>query len=445
MKIAWFSPRVPEHSEIAKNTERLEGELTRRFDARFFTERRDGFYEPAKDKLHPAALGQIPSELLIALNEIDVPIYNLGNHPDYFAKTWFLSQCKPGIVILHDLKLHHFFEGIFREKLYDQPQYLAFMEEYYSSPGVEAGKLYWRQEISIDFMAENFPMTAWGVRNALAVVVHTQTTLDAIEYETGLPVVLNALPYDLPPSAGQENVAAAVGGRHRGPAAEQPTRVAIFGYLNINRRVIEFFHALAAMAERARFEVHLYGTLLQRYEDDVKRDVMALGLCDQVTFHGYVTEARLDEGLAACDLAVNLRYPTMGEASASQLRIWSHALPSLVTQIDGYAFLPADAVNFVRPDHEREDIQGHLRDFLERPEWHRRKGERGRQILLERHRSSIYVERLAGLCEHLPTLRSRNNRLRMADRVAQGMCAWSSRTPALEPAHDYGVKIAEVF
>ena len=443
MKIAWFSPRVPEHSEIAKNTERLEGELTRRFDARFFTERADGFYEPAKSKLHPAALGHIPSELLIALNEIDVPVYNLGNHPEYFAKTWFLSQRKPGIVILHDLKLHHFFEGIYRERLHDQRQYLDFMEEYYGSPGVEAGKLYWRQEISIDFMAENFPMTAWGIRNALAVVVHTQTTLDAIERETGSPAVLNALPYDVPLSRSN----APDTDRHPldGSSSARSVRVAIFGYLNVNRRVIEFFHALAAMEERARFEVHLFGTLLQRYEDDVKRDVAALGLQHQVTFHGYVAEEALDAGLAGCDLAVNLRYPTMGEASASQLRIWSHALPSLVTQIDGYAFLPADAVSFVRPDHEREDIQGHLRDFLARPEWHRRKGERGREILLEHHCSSTYVERLAHLCEHLPTLRSRSNRLHMADRVAQGICAWSSLAPLSGAEQNYGVKIAEAF
>ncbi len=382
---------------------------------------------------------------MISLNEVDVPIYNLGNHPTFFAKTWFLSQRMPGIVVLHDLKLHHFFEGIYRERLHDEKQYLAFMEEYYGTPGVEAGTLYWRQQIFIDFMAENFPMTAWGVRNALAVLVHTRNTLDAIERETGSPAVLNALPYDAHP------VPVSGGGTDAGSAQrtqyspDHPVRVAIFGYLNVNRRVLEFFHALAAMDERACFEVHLFGTLLQRYEDDVKRDVAALGLRDQVTFHGYVTEEALDAGLAGCDLAVNLRFPTMGEASASQLRIWSHALPSLVTQIDGYASMPEDAVSFVRPAHEREDIQGHLRDFLARPEWHRRKGARGREILVEQHRSSIYVERLAELCGHLPELRSRHNRLRMADSVAKGICPWSGTTPLSASEEHYSARIVEAF
>ncbi len=438
-KIAWFSPRVPEHSEIAKNTERLEGELGRRFDARFLAERPAGFHEPAADRFYPGPLGHIPSELLVALNGVDVPIYNLGNHPDFFANTWFLCQHKPGIVILHDLKLHHFFEGIYRERLHDQKQYLAYMEEYYGAPGVEAGKLYWQQRLSIDFMAEQFPMTAWGVRNALAVVVHTQPTLDAIERETGLPAVLNALPYDAHPSSSQRTTP------EEAPSPSRPVRVAIFGYLNVNRRVVEFFHALAAMEERERFEVHLFGTLLQRYEDDVKRDVAALGLREQVIFHGYVAEEALDAGLAGCDLAVNLRYPTMGEASASQLRIWNHALPSLVTQIDGYASLPEDAVCFVRPGHEREDIQSHLRGFLARPDSYRDKGRRGREILLEQHRPATYVERLAELCEHLRDLRSRSNRMRVADRVAQGICAWSGTIPISAAEQHYGNVIAEAF
>ena len=439
MKIAWFSPRVPEHSEIAKNTERLEGELRRRFDARFFPEQPAGFREAATGRLFPATVGHIPTELILALNEVDLPIYNLGNNPAFFAKTWFLSQRKPGIVVLHDLKLHHFFEGIYRERLYDERQYLAFMEEYHGAPGVEAGRLYWQQQIFIDFMAENFPMTAWGVRNALAVVAHTRPTVEAVARETGLPTLLNDLPYIAQPlPAPAEAPAAAF-------TPERPVRVAIFGYLNVNRRVLEFFHALAGMEERACFEVHLFGTLLQRYEDDVKRDVAALGLREQVRFHGYVSEPSLDAGLAGCDLAVNLRYPTMGEASASQLRIWNHALPSLVTRIDGYAAMPEEAVSFVRPEHERADIQEGLRGFLARPDEYRRRGERGRQLLLERHRPMTYVERLAGLCEHLTTLRSRYVRLEAAARAGQRIAPWSHLAPRSEAERRCAEAIAELF
>ena len=47
-----------------------------------------------------------------------------------------------------------------------------------------------------------------------------------------------------------------------------------------------------------------------------------------VQLHGYTPEKELNKVLEKSHLAINLRYPTMGEASGSQLRIWYHALPS---------------------------------------------------------------------------------------------------------------------
>ena len=207
-KVAWFSPRVPAHSDLANYTRRLQAELQHRFDARFFTEQAEGFCEPATGTIYPAGLSGTPHALLLALSEVDVPIYHLGNNPEFFSRTWFLGQFKPGLVILHDSKLHHFFEGIYRGQLEDRAQYLAHLQEYYGEAGIEAGGLYWQQELSIDFMAEHFPMTAWGVRNALGVVVHTSHALEAVRRETKAPVSLSALPDDAHVSSGDERVAA---------------------------------------------------------------------------------------------------------------------------------------------------------------------------------------------------------------------------------------------
>ena len=207
-KVAWFSPRVPAHSDLADYTRRLEAELQHRFDARFFTEQAEGFCEPATGTIYPAALRGTPHALLLALSEVDVPIYHLGINPAFPSKTWLLSQFKPGLVILHDLKLHHFFEGIYGGQLEDKAQYLAHLQESYAEAGIEAGELYWQQELSIDFMAEHFPMTAWGVRNALGVVVHTPQALEAVRRETKAPVSSSVLPYDAHVCSGVQRGAA---------------------------------------------------------------------------------------------------------------------------------------------------------------------------------------------------------------------------------------------
>src|SRR5262249_58843846 len=107
------------------------------------------------------------------------------------------------------------------------------------------------------------------------------------------------------------------------------SRLILFGFLARNRRVEAIFQALAELPERKQFRLHVYGTLWDAKV--VHRAIEKLGLEELVKLHGYVTDATLDAALAAAHMAINLRFPTMGEASASQLRIWNFALPSLVT------------------------------------------------------------------------------------------------------------------
>ena len=331
MKLAWFSPLLPEHSDIANYTERLREDLQRSFDVRFLTEKPGGFLEPSSGTFYHAGLGPRPYDLLVSLNAADLPVYNLGNNPTYFSRTWFLNQFKPGIVILHDVKLHHFFEGIYRGQLRDEKCYLDLMEKYHGGVGREAGGAFCRSLVSISDMAEHFPMTAWAVRNALAVVVHTAYAREAVRRATNLPVFTIPLPYRSQADPKKENTARF--------SRDHCARLVIFGYLHTNRRVIEFLHALATMPEGDCFEVHVLGTIF--HEREVRAAVGLLGLREQVTFYGHVPDEMLENTLAGADMAINLRYPTMGEASGSQLRIWDHALPSLVSASDGLRRPPA--------------------------------------------------------------------------------------------------------
>ena len=65
----------------------------------------------------------------------------------------------------------------------------------------------------------------------------------------------------------------------------------------------------------------------------MRDEVEELRLQDIVTLHGFVPAEALEAALASAHLAINFRFPTMGEASVSQLQIWDHALPSLVTRV----------------------------------------------------------------------------------------------------------------
>ena len=282
-------------------------------------------------------------------------------------------------------------------------------------------------------------MTGWAIQNALGVVVHTSHARDVLSRQTDKPVRLLHLPYE------PRVPARTPGARPRVFTPENPARLVIFGYLNVNRRVVQFLEALAGMEERNCFEVNIFGTM----NPDVRAEaaIESLGLQSGVHLRGYVTEEELEEALGEADLAINLRYPTMGEASASQLRVWEHSLPSLVTRTEGYAVLPPDTLFFVRPEHEREDIQFHLRGLLRYPGHFRRTGLRGRKHLVETHTPALYVEGLKEHCQESGAMRSRHTCQAVATRLGDAL-PWnvsaSGRSVVARSRH-YAEEIAGMF
>jgi hypothetical protein len=149
-----------------------------------------------------------------------------------------------------------------------------------------------------------------------------------------------------------------------------------------------------------------------------------------VTLHGFVPEETLITALDAAHLALNLRYPSAGEASASQLRIWNHALPSLVTRTGWYASLPEDVVAFVNPEHEVADLQEHWHAFLADPARFAPMGERGRRLLEQDHSPHAYVQTILDFITSPERLRLLASASLLAKRVGTEMSAWLTPTYA---------------
>ncbi len=183
-----------------------------------------------------------------------------------------------------------------------------------------------------------------------------------------------------------------------------------------------FLQALHQLPQRDRFHLDIYGPVAN--EESLLALVSDLELNNLVTFHGFVSDAELEKALARSDLAINLRDPTMGEASASQLRIWQHGLPSLVTDTGWYATLPKNTVAPVRRDAELEDIQAHLRGFLMTPERYRELGQNGRLYVEKNHTMEAYVNGLMQLIDATVAYRPRQAVAWMAGRAGHAMRPW---------------------
>ena len=409
MKLNWFSPLPPAPTDIGHFSKRLLPALATRADVTIWTDQTK--WDSALERHAKVRAYDFRSIPWADLNRSEICVYNMGNNPLFHGSIWEIARKHPGVVIIHDTRLHHFFDGIYRVQRRDLSGYLAVMEFYYGAAALpEARECFMSEGRNINVMAEKYPLTHLATENALGVVVHTVSGFAALE--GSVPLTCLSLPFTATPR---------VAGRspQTKRRADQPFGLILFGYIGRNRRLDAVLNALATFTERQKFRLDIYGTILDD-EKKVKAQIRALGLKNLVTLHGFATEQELDEALSRADLAINLRYPTMGEASGGQLRIWAHALPSLVTQVGWYSDLPQDAVAHVRPgDHEIRDIHAHLSDFLTYPERFTRMGESGWEILRQHHAPESYAAQLLEFVKSVSHSRARNTSYKLAETAGQ--------------------------
>ncbi len=413
MKLNWFSPLPPARTGIADYTFGILPELSTRAEVTLWTDRTGWDRELEKyagvRQYHPERLDWVE------LNRAELSFYNLGNNHLHHASIWQVSRQSPGIVILHDVRLHDFFESLYRGQWRDQEGYLAQIEKHYGAEGLQiATEFVSARQGDYDLMAQRFSMTGAVLENALGVVVHTQNAFDELRTAHRCPVFYAPLPS-----------APIIASTHSDGGQPGPHRLIIFGHIGRNRRLDAVLEALSQLPQRDRFQLDIYGEI-----DDVKtlrQRIATLDLKDMVKVHGYAPAADLDHALSTASLAINLRYPTMGEASASQLRIWEHALPSLVTRVGWYASLPEEAVSHVRPENEVADIRSHLENYLENPDRFARMGQHGRRLAETEHHPKTYVNTIVSLAADAPEFKLRHAAINLAQRAGAIMGSWSKQ------------------
>lgn len=426
MKINWFSPLPPAMTEIASYTVRILPALQERAEVILWTDQTG--WDPNLEKTATVRYYKPDRVPWDDLNRGDLTIFNIGNNHLFHGAIWQVSRRHPGIVILHDLSLQHFFLGVYMKQLKDRNGYLEKMAFYYGQQGRDYAAMAWDGRLTPDEVAEKFPLTPLALEQATGVIVHTPNAFQNLKCENRWPVCYAPLPYaasHMPVGDAPKPV--------KLKAPGPPYNLIVFGYIGSNRRLNALLQALANFKERDKFRLSIYGELENKCHIRIRSLISSLGLKNLIRIHGFVPEAELDSALSSAHMAVNLRYPTMGEASGSQLRIWYHALPSLVSKVGWYADIPEEAVVFVRPENEIEDIQEHLRAFLENPGRFAKMGEAGRRILKEHHDPGAYAQAIIGFSKevcgfHPPAIANY-----LTARCAAEMAVWS-RTAILDIA-----------
>lgn len=401
MNISWFSPLDAESSEIARYSAKLLPSL-QEFTGIAAVD--DGSGGAPPDWWSGAGHEIAPEDGVAPL-----PVYHIGNNPLHLP-IYQRSLEEPGLVVLHDLSLvdlarHHSTEleqpGLWKEQMCRQY-------------GDEVRALVNRSERSVtDYneMVSRYPLFLPFIAGAMGVVCHSRYALDELRRQLppGVPLIQLNLPAAPPPEPIERS------GR------DGPLRFVFCGHVGPNRRLIEFMDAWGRLSAPQGITLELFGNISNTRQ--LLQYAEQFGVADYISFRGYVSDAQLEEALQSADFAINLRWPTMGEASASQLRYWSAALPTLVSDVGWYAELPDDAVCKISVAGESADLLNLLEDALISPDKYRQLGKRGWEQLRDAHSARQYSRELVAMAERL-----RGGRLahRMLDRelvnVIASMC-----------------------
>jgi glycosyltransferase involved in cell wall biosynthesis len=325
VKVAYYSPLPPARSGIADYSALLLPALRERVDV----------VVAERGKRAPAA---------------DVAVYHVGNDPD--AHGWILDALRerPGVVVLHEYVLHHLIAGTTIGRG-DARGYLDAMERELGVAGrlLALGVLDNLLPLLWETQPERFPLSGVVLDSARGLIVHSHYVAERAR-AAGYEGRLWRIPHPVWPPVDAEPATDVAG----------DPLIGCFGFLNMNKRIPQLLEAFAAFRrDRPGARLLLVGAAGERF--DVGRRLERLGLTEGVERMNYVPEQRMWSLMAACDVLVNLRYPTMGETSGSVIRALSLGKPLLVSDVGWFSELPDDAVLKVPVDeHEVRVIEAAL-------------------------------------------------------------------------------------
>lgn len=398
-EFTWISPVPPAATEIARYSENILRSLGGRLSVSVAAEPQD------KVRVSDSEIAAFLNSLLLRRS---IAICNIGNNYPYHKLALEVARATPSILILHDFVLQHLFLGEAHLKFEGWEAYRLIMRRCYGAEGEQIAQLVVDSQGKLLYQSPEickiFPLVEDLGRNCLLGITHNPTLVEDLGRRLAAPVVYAPFPYDPAITAS------------RRPSQDGRMRLVQFGYLGGNRCLNEVLDAIALHPKKHRLKLDVYGSVAAH--QDVASKIELHGLASVVTLHGHVSDEILDQALVDADLVINLRNPTMGEASASQLRAFDASAPSVVTDAGWYSELPDGTVLKIPAGEEIHGLSGIFDRWSERPEDLRSVGCEGRRYLTFHHRSDLLVDVLSNLQGEIPQLRRNLGFRSMAFRAA---------------------------
>ena len=237
----------------------------------------------------------------------DVQIYHLGNN-QLHREIYDQALRRPGVVVLHDAVLHHFFLGSLSEAAY-----VAEFTYNYGAWSQDQAHELWRERArsAADPRYFRYPMLKRIAETSRAVIVHNPGAAEMVRAHAP-SANIRELPFLFdPPALSQpyeiERLRASMG------IPVSTLLCGVFGHLRESKRVLPILRAFAQARAQVSVALLIAGEFVST---DLARTAEPLLKNPGIFRLGYTPGGRFWQLASMVDVCINLRYPAAGETSA---------------------------------------------------------------------------------------------------------------------------------
>jgi glycosyltransferase involved in cell wall biosynthesis len=378
LRVACFTPLPPRMSGIADYSLSLLRQLARLADVDCFVEASVG---EDHSTLTECGIFEFSSfEKSHRQRPYDVILYQLGNNTHHAYVLPFVKH-HPGVSVIHDFSLLGLKRQMARNYGRRFEMMLQFAEEY---PAADAKV--WDDDSQLDRLSfEEFPMTGGEMRASRSVIVHSEWLARlAGQMLPGADVAVIPLGVDLNAKDRVRETRAEI--RRRFLLPEKAFVILSIGVINRLKRLDVVMDAFVDFHKRhpdSRFV--LMGPADRILLRSLNHFTAAHRIKHAVHILGHRSTEEMYEMISASDVCVNLRYPSMGESSATLAMIMAMGCPGLVTPVGQFKEFPDDVCGKIPLGAgEKAAMVRQFEELHETPETGRCMGEKARAFVEDR-------------------------------------------------------------
>jgi glycosyltransferase involved in cell wall biosynthesis len=364
-QMAIVTPFPPDQSGIADYTRRVLDVLCDRhpLETHVVVNGDPLLYQGAATSSRVIAVSVSQFKWLAEHGYYDSIVYCMGNSPHH-GYIYELMKEHPGTVWLHDIRLTDFYRWYFQEHLgrsiQSTPPELAPWARRYPSA---SGDLLLRDNVTQH--VQGIYLAAEVASLAQRLIVGSQFSKELIEIEGGTPAPVVVVPHAALNANGSSGRQAwpSLASRYRlDPTGEPIISIGITWSTKCPEPLIAAFAQV--VAENPQAILGFVGYCNEGYRRDLQKYADRLGVGERIFFTGHVEESELDDWLAACRCAVQLRFPTNGESSGAVMRCLAEGVPTIVSDHGPLRELPDDAVVKVPAPVEPSQLADAMRSVI---------------------------------------------------------------------------------